>query len=247
MNEIYDEIKFKNLDELIISGNQFSKIPKITYLIRLSYLDMSNQKLLRSIEDFAFERVDTSFTDFAIGLRINLDSNNIEDFGSKTFCSRYTNESIVVTKIVLTYESMKNMNPCLLTQIQNVYYQPKPIQFVINDPKLDDSSSADYLLYPDVCNCKMIQFAHKLNIEILGVCSKFDINTCSISGNTQGDIERCLSRPEFLCGKAQMSSTSQSVFTNTENTNTIENKSGLVKAQLNYIFILYFIFSLFLI
>jgi len=242
---IYENINFTNLMDLNLKGNFLSDTPKLVNLKLLARLDISSQRndSLKTVKNYAFERK-ISGIDFTIRFHIDLDSNKIRSFDNKAFCSRYSMDPLVITSLKLTFNSMKNMNKCLLTQIKNSDWNPKRIQIIVNEPSLTDIASG--ASYGDICNCDFVLFADKLGIEIRGVCAEFNISRCPITIVTQLEVDNCLLNKDFRCDESNY--TFQSSFFSTSSlglTNSVYSHAKKTRPIHSFVLI-GFVFFLFL-
>lgn len=179
--------RMENLLILQLNNNYLSKFPNLTYLSRLQILDMTNQNArLTEIPDYAFERRDRNQTHYSLSLI--LDSNDFIKYGSRSFCSRYTNSS-QIHNINLSYRSMKNLHKCLLKQLKTSFVSRVSLKVQPNDNIFD---------YSDVCSCDLKSFAFSLNIDLLGICVSFN-DACSRSAIDSINNEQQCSTTNYNC------------------------------------------------
>jgi Leucine-rich repeat (LRR) protein len=154
-----------NLVTLSLKGNYISNVPSIINFPRLKVLDLAEQNgRLNHLPDFAFERHSALNMN---ALSVNLESNDLFEFGFKSFCSRNGSQS-EIQNIIMSYASMKNMNLCVLKQLNSSMISRVSLKV---QPSLKELLGTDYT---DVCNCDLKMFAARHNIELTGACLLVD-------------------------------------------------------------------------
>ncbi|RNA07171.1 insulin-like growth factor-binding complex acid labile subunit [Brachionus plicatilis] len=146
------------LSILMLDNNYLSTVPSVRTLSNLKILDLSNQNgNLKELEDFLFERANSTCC-----LYLNLDANRIEKYGKKTFCSRDSGLS-EIRKLDLSYQSMANMDHCLLSQLRSD--MANKIEFYVTmESEISKESTVS-------CNCELKSFLKSLKIGFIGPCS----------------------------------------------------------------------------
>ena len=133
-----------------MNNNYMTQSPNIISLYKLQILDLANQnKNLVAIQDFAFERNKIP----ANPLNLNMESNDIIQFGNKAFCSRTYNVS-EITQLGFSFNTIKNMSKCLFKQVNSLI----STKIILRVGQTNDVS------YKDVCNCDMKAYLSNLNI-----------------------------------------------------------------------------------
>ncbi len=123
-------VHLRKLESLNLAKNFIKHIPAHIFytLANLERVDLSDQnQMLRSIEDFSFDRQNNSITI----KKIDLSKNRITKIGSKAFCSLnlaspYTN----VKEIDLASNPLHSINPCVLRQLTRALNQHNPSVWV---------------------------------------------------------------------------------------------------------------------
>ena len=141
-----------HLAALNLSNNYISLVPAITRLDKLLSLDLSNQNSkLKNLNDYAFERSNPIYN-----LDIKLNSNELETFSPKAFCSHFSSYSNIKS-INMSALSMKRINTCILKQLVS----DQPIEVELNIEK----SSKELSL-----GCELKSYLSELNIKLNGEC-----------------------------------------------------------------------------
>ena len=178
------EDAFENLVKLLyldLSNNCLRHIPsKIFYsLLNLEILDLSSQqKPIKQIDDYAFDRLSNE----KFMHKINLKNNEIKIIEKKAFCSKNSNQPYVnIKEIDLSENLITNLNACILRQLYKGYSLTTRTNTKISASRLKQqskpairlnqfdnlSNSTDGLLE---CNCevsKLSKFA-----DLLGDCKR---------------------------------------------------------------------------
>lgn len=119
---VLDSSSFNNNSQLIelhLNRNYLAKIPNISKLFRLEFLNLENQNgMLSELNNFAFEK-ESSIKETSQFLAINIGKNNITKFENRIFCTRYQNV-IDIKRITLIIDSIYFMNKCILKQLSLV-------------------------------------------------------------------------------------------------------------------------------
>ena len=180
-DKIFD--KCENLLTLKLNNNKLSQIPKIVKLSKLQRLDLSNQNgHLKIISNYAFERSVKLFS----SLGLNLQSNDIETFSSRAFCSRYSNV-IEIHDLNLSYNSYQHMNKCLLKQLNSTMVSRIYLRIL---PKEFHSRTI-----VQVCDCHLMKFLDVNKINLIGEC-QLGKDKCTVN---KFDARECYSQTEFNC------------------------------------------------
>ena len=185
LSEVSERVfdKCENLLTLKLNNNKLKHTPKITKLSKLQTLDLSNQNgHLKVVYDFAFERSVKRFS----SLGLNLQSNDIEMFSSRSFCSRYSSV-IEIHDLNLSFNSYQQMNKCILKQLNStmvarVYVRILPSEF----------RSRSII---QVCDCHLMKFLDVNKINLLGDC-QLGKDKCT---ENKFDARECYSQKEFDC------------------------------------------------
>lgn len=206
-----EDSSFLSLNSLFflnLASNYLNRIPNIKNLTNLAMLDISNQnEQLKSINSYAFERVENRYASFYL----NLDGNSIDSFGNRSFCSNYQN-SIRFGNLEITAHSLTNLHRCMLTQFKSDIPDVKPIIQVTNFTEK----------YNNLCSCSFRSFVRSLNIEFKIDCT----NPCEINEH----FESCSNQGQYLCHlvtptTVPTTSTHPPTTTTTQTTTTSEHKS----------------------
>lgn len=196
---LWNQIQQPRVTTLSLSVNSINTLPFITEFTSLRNYDVSNQNFnLRRLQDYQFER--RSFTNT---LNLNLDSNNIELFGNRTFCSRFSNVT-GISRMIITYNSIRNMNLCVLRQLRSNTFASRTIIEVTASPGVSINN------FMDVCNCDMRLFSQNNNIELTGICSTFYPTSCP----PRTFVDPCINRNEYSCtdtGTSTITTTSTTI------------------------------------
>jgi hypothetical protein len=185
-NQIVDlpEKVFENSDSLLtlkLAHNKLKQVPKIRRCSRLQLFDLSNNKL-KEIKDYAFERSVKLFS----SLGVNLQGNDITNFGSRSFCSHYSNV-IEIHDLNLSYNTYERMNKCLLKQLNSTMVARIYLRVLPNEFR---SRSVVH-----VCDCSLMRFLDINKINLLGECQEGK-DKCT---ENKFDQNECFSQKEFNC------------------------------------------------
>lgn len=152
---------------------------------QLKIFDMSNQNgNLRIIHNFAFERQGK----LQNAVSINLDLNEIERFGEKSFCNRYSNTS-EISNLDVSYPTAKRLDKCLLKQLNSLLSSRVSLNIGLYLQSFNESS--------ELCNCDFKKFVSQYKIDLIGGCSLLsescDKNKASFA------INICQHKTQFDC------------------------------------------------
>ena len=170
------------LNLLDLSNNQLTAIPNIVALSNLNYLDLSNQNgNLVALADNSFDRAKVSASN---NLNVNLKSNSIVKFGTKTFCSSYFNYPSI-SNLQLSYASSVTADKCLLRQLSQRRI-PNDVTVTVQQ-----EAGADY---SSICSCSSKVFFDSYKIRLTEACDP------SITGCTNVPVQDdCSAKAEFSC------------------------------------------------
>jgi Leucine-rich repeat (LRR) protein len=206
------------LNYLALDNNRLEKVPNLKTIKNLWHLNLQNQNgQLTSLNNYAFETTSEE-NSVKKQLELHLDSNNINRFENKAFCSRTASKFNSISLLKIDYQALKNANKCLLRQL-NLFSDSsyQTVVDVIGDPRTSN--------YSDICNCQLKSYLNQFRINLGGVCQGL---SCAPFIGT----DDCANRSEFFCENLNL-------LTTTRSTNT---GSNLNFKHLNISFI-FFIFS----
>ncbi|CAF1035959.1 unnamed protein product [Brachionus calyciflorus] len=168
------------LSALILDNNHLNTVPSIRQLNNLRVLDLSNQNgKLVEIKNYSFDRENSTSS-----LYINLDLNEIKNFGPKAFCSKNSNIS-EIRKLDLGYNTTSVMDKCLLKQLKSKLTSKVEFNVVIKAQNLDKS----------YCDCKLKNFVKSIQVDLVGPCG----DLTSVCKDEQKEVDKC-DKKEFECG-----------------------------------------------
>jgi Leucine-rich repeat (LRR) protein len=177
----------RNLAIILLNNNQLSRTPIILNMPKLKIIDLVNQDgKLKSVGDFAFERIEAPIN----SLSIHLDFNDIESFGNRTFCSRYYNVSEIFN-LDLSMGALKIMNKCVLRQLTSKMSTRVYLNVALSQQPAER--------HTEICNCNFKAFANRNKIDLVGACGQL-IGKCESMTSKQSLIDdECKDRLEFVC------------------------------------------------
>jgi Leucine-rich repeat (LRR) protein len=223
ISQISDSDTFPyRLITLEMSNNSLDMIPNLSKLNQLQEFGFANQNgKLNTIKDYAFEVEGQSFRNLKISLR----KNNITNFGSKAFCSRYSKQN-EISKIEIDSSSFKYLNKCIIKQLRlfNGPFSETLIEVAPVDPLTDAAA----------CNCSLINFLRLYRIVLGGVCS-------GIKCPNEPIKDDCILANEFSCENpfATTTTTTTTTITTRLTTTTISKQSSFsLKTLANSILII---------
>ena len=177
-----------NLAVLLLGNNFLSSIPSIRTLLKLKIVDVSNQnRQLTRIRAYAFERESLP----SHPMNVNLGSNDIVDFASRSFCTRNANTSEILA-IDVSFESMKRFDKCLLKQLSSRVSPRIVLRVGLPVENVHE--------FARVCTCDLRAYAAKLRVEMSGACDLLSAaagaNKCEDKDETS--FAECLNL-EYAC------------------------------------------------
>ena len=170
----------KNLEVLLLNDNLLSALPNIYNLDKLSLLDLSNQKNLKLLPNYVFER-----KTWINRLTVNLKGIDV-GFENKIFCTQDQNKTIGIRSLMLSYQTFKIINKCVLKQIVTKSFD---IGILI-----EIDSSPVKTNYTELCNCDLKNFAKNSNISFKGVCENIFNMSCN-----DVFVDDCSQKRDFQC------------------------------------------------
>lgn len=157
----------QNLININLKINFLTQIPDLSKLVYLNELELSSN-FINKIFDYAFERKSNEHNSI---IKINLENNPIVYFGYKSFCSRFS-KSIASQEIQLKFESILNMNFCMLKQFK---------------------SNKTIIKSSEFFKCEQGMMAKHENVELIG-----DIAQCENNKTINYDCTSIL-QTDYLC------------------------------------------------
>ena len=141
---------------------------------------------MRAVHDYAFDRVNLTQA-----VSINLDLNDIERFGDKSFCMRTANLS-EISNLDLSYSTVTRLDKCLFKQLQSSLSPRVSLNIGLYMQSLNASSN--------VCNCEFKNFIREFKIDLIGGCSLL-AKTCetATSNSTMSTARLCNDKTQFEC------------------------------------------------
>lgn len=201
LNKI-DSDAFEHLPQLtilLLNNNYLTQTPSIVNLSRLKIFDLSNQNgHMRVIHDYAFDRLgavannSNSTTNITQAVSINLDLNDIERFGDKSFCSRAVHSPYDdISNIDLAYSTVRRLDKCIFKQLRSAVAPRVSLNIGLYLHSLNESSQ--------VCNCEFKSFIREFKIDLIGGCSLL-AKPCQLDTNPSMNLtSACLDKRQFDC------------------------------------------------
>ena len=221
-----------NLFYLMLKNNFLSKSPDISKMTSLVVLDLANQNgNLVTVNDYQFERVSMP----NLALEVNLNKNDILNFKSKAFCSRYYEDSQLdsVSFSFRTFSSLIDSNHCVLAQLKPIHSMNSSLnRHIWTQVSIADDFHRELENKENYCNCDlMLMFQHlKLNVTGLNRCglTMAITNTSSLAYTCANStfIDTCSSQFDFQCNPLTTTIRStHKAYNSSRNSNKLLNKS----------------------
>jgi Leucine-rich repeat (LRR) protein len=193
-------IKNTELQRLYLDKNYLSSMPDIFKLNKLYIYNMSNQNgMLESIGNYAFDRQNGQED-----LTIHLGHNKIKSIKEKAFCSRAA-KTVSIKAISLDYSLVKSIDKCMLAQIGRenigslVLFDSDSALASASTSASDLAPTANDHSYADVCNCQLMLFLSRYNVNLEGVCASILNNLTCFNVEIRDD---CANKPQYICNSA---------------------------------------------
>ncbi|CAF1001076.1 unnamed protein product [Brachionus calyciflorus] len=147
----------KNLLYLKLENNYLSRVPNVRHLSSLILLSLKNQnEKLKLINNYQFDRVNS-----VLNLKVDLDSNDLVYFESKSFCSKLNSYLDNVTFSFKTFINMINLNKCLFSEL--THGSNDVVRVFVNDEIKEQKGDNNF------CTCNFKNYLELNKIILYGI------------------------------------------------------------------------------
>jgi hypothetical protein len=200
--------QLSTLEDVDLSNNFLNKVPSISRLSNLFFLNLKNQNgRLINIPNKAFFRNEGTYN---APLSLHLDSNELK-LEPNSFCSGLKSDLRILS---VSYSTMKSLNKCLLRQ-----FDASSTIFI--------EDYANVVNVSEICNCDLKLFGLLNKIEFgKGACKSLSSLECDANAY----VDACAMQTQFNCAYSTLASTTST--TKAPTTTTAQNEGSTSKAQI---------------